>query len=159
MHPHTLTLGGAALGAVTPSLCPSVSELNPDALIAQLEDRLGNALNPTLRAELRSLATESDPTLFFEGLLNLGIRQEQGNQLEIAGTLYSAVVGAGSVAGSTTTSRAQGQLDAILGRGAFGARGEFLLRNLAQQASDPATLAAMGLAGAVFRMTRLATLG
>src|SRR5262245_17297115 len=82
----------------------------PSALVAQLETQFGSAMNPALRAELRSLATETDPTLFYEGLLNLGIRQEQGNQVEIAGALYSAVVGAGSVAGSTTTSRAQGQL-------------------------------------------------
>ncbi|MCC6272711.1 MAG: FHA domain-containing protein [Deltaproteobacteria bacterium] len=45
-----------------------------------------------------------------------------------------------------------------MGRGAAGPRAEFLLRGLAQQASDPAAIFAMGAAGSVFRMTRLAAL-
>ncbi len=64
----------------------------------------------------------------------------------------------GGAPGSPLQRRAQAGLDAILGRGAAGPRAEFLLRNLAQQASDPTMLFAMGTAGAVFRMTRLATL-
>ncbi|MDL1872591.1 hypothetical protein FBR05_10320 [Deltaproteobacteria bacterium PRO3] len=64
----------------------------------------------------------------------------------------------GGAPGSPLQRRAQEHLNAILGRGAFGPHAEFLLRNLAQQSSDPAMLFAMGTAGAVFRMTRLATL-
>ncbi len=113
-------------------------------------------------AELRSLAREGDAGLRAEGLLALARREEAAGRVEAAAELYAGVVqeadalAAGQVQPLRT--RAQASLDAILGRGAVGPRAEFLLRNLAQQASDPTMLFAMGAAGAVFRMTRLATL-
>ncbi len=67
-------------------------------------------------------------------------------------------VALGGAPGSPLQQRAQRRLDAILGRGDNLARAEFLGRRLAAEACDPATLAAMGLAGFAFRMTRLATL-
>ncbi|MCC6273348.1 MAG: hypothetical protein IT572_07760 [Deltaproteobacteria bacterium] len=124
---------------------------------------------PALTAELRALEREGDPALYYEGLLALARRQEAAGRVETAAELYAAVVqeaaAVGAVPPLTGDKRerplrinAQEGLDAILGRGAFGPRAEFLLRNLAQQSSDPAMLFAMGTAGAVFRMTRLATL-
>ncbi len=114
-----------------------------------------------LRRELECLARERDPELRGEGLLALARRQEAEGRLEAASELYAAVVREADAGGGRERSlrtRAQAHLDAILGRGAVGPRAEFLLRNLAQQAGDPAMLFAMGAAGAVFRMTRLATL-
>ncbi len=123
----------------------------------------------TLRAELRALERETDPGLFYEGLLGLARRQEAAGRVDAAAELYAAVVQEADAVGAVPSLtedkrgrplriRAQEGLDAILGRGAFGPRAEFLLRNLARQSSDPAMLFAMGTAGAVFRMTRLATL-
>jgi len=131
--------------------------------------------------ELRALSRERDPELRAEGLLALARREETAGRVEAAAELYAEIVGAnlvfapeqgrggrtptsfepvafGGAPGSPLQQRAQEHLDAILGRGAFGPRAEFLLRNLAQQSSDPAMLFAMGTAGAVFRATRLATL-
>ncbi len=105
--------------------------------------------------ELQSLAQESDAQLYAEGLLNFATRQEQAGRLELAARIYQNIL-SGEVAGRHD--RAQSRLDAIVGRGAFGNRAEFLLRNLAAQASEPSALLAMGAAGTVFRLTRLATL-
>jgi len=107
------------------------------------------------REELLSLARESDPALRSEGLLNFGVRQEQAGQLELAAAVFQSVT---NLPGGSLQARARGRLDAILGRGAFGNRAEYLLRNLAQEAADPSTLLALVAAGAVFRMTRLTTL-
>lgn len=137
-------------------------------ILAQLEGRLRGGLSQADRLELAALRAESDPGLFFESLLNFGIRQERSGALEAAAEAYAAVAGAnlgiatsaegGQTQGSPLQARAQRRLDALLGRGAFGPRAEFLLRNLAQQAGEPGALFAMGAAGAVYRVTRLATL-
>ncbi|MDL1873504.1 hypothetical protein FBR05_15090, partial [Deltaproteobacteria bacterium PRO3] len=117
---------------------------------------------PALTAEVRALEREADPELYYEGLLALARRQEAAGRVEAAAELYAAVVqeaeAVGALREGPLRTRAKEGLDAILGRGAFGPRAEFLLRNLAQQSSDQAMLFAMGTAGAVFRMTRLATL-
>lgn len=109
------------------------------------------------REELRALAQESDSALFFEGLMGFAGRQEQAGRPEFAAEIYSVLL-ADSGHPNPQQTLARERLNAILGRGAFGARAEHLLRHFAQQASDPAALFAMGGAGLVFRMTRLATL-
>jgi len=145
---------------------------------AALERRLGGAG----LAELASLGREDDPELFLEGLLAFARRQEAAGRLEAAAGLYAEIVGAnlrphsrredeasggfapGQGRGGRTQSsllqvRAQEHLDALVGRGAAGPRAEFLLRRLAHEATEPSTLVAMTAAGALYRVTRLATLG
>ncbi len=114
-------------------------------------------LEPAARAEFSSLQEESDPQLYAEGVLGLAQRQEQSGHAEFAVEIYQALLQGEAVSG-TPRARAQLRLDALTGRGDFGNRAEVLLRNLAREAADPSTLAAMGAAGAVFRMARLATL-
>lgn len=109
-----------------------------------------------VREELRALERETDPSLFLEGLLACAARREAAGDLELAAEIYSSIAGTNL---GTQQGRAQRALDAIVGRGAAGPRAEFLLRRFAEQASDPAALFAMGAAGAVFRLTRVATLG
>ncbi len=109
-----------------------------------------------VREELRALEREGDPSLFLEGLLACAARREAAGDLELAAEIYASV--AGAIPGPYQA-RAQRALDAVVGRGAAGPRAEFLLRRFAEQASDPAALCAMGAAGAVFRLTRVATLG
>lgn len=115
-----------------------------------------------LRAELESLARETDPRLFFEGLLGLGMRREAAGDLEMAAEIYAAVAGARDVGGAhhvePLQTRAQRQLDAILGRGAAGPRFEFLARRFAREASDPTMLLAMTAGSAVFTLSRASIL-
>lgn len=105
--------------------------------------------------ELRALARESDPDLFCESLLSYGLRRESAGEIEAAARVYARVQ---EVAPGELSRRAARRLDAIVGRGAAGPRAEFLLRRLADEASDPAALFAMGTAVTVFRLARLASL-
>ncbi len=120
---------------------------------ASLERRLG----ATALAELASLGRETDPELFSQNLLALARRLEAAGRLDAAAGLYAEL--AGRTQDSPLRARAQAALDAILGRGAAGPRAEFLLRRLAHEATEPSTLIAMTGAGALYRVTRLATLG
>ncbi|MCC7344687.1 MAG: hypothetical protein IT573_07085 [Deltaproteobacteria bacterium] len=113
-------------------------------------------LSAAQRDELAALGRERDSALFWEGLLGFAQRQEAAGHLELAVHVYTAVVG--TVRERPLQARAQARLDAVTGRGAGGARAEFLLRRLAHEASEPTALFAMGAAGAAFRLTRLATL-
>lgn len=103
-------------------------------------------------AELTALAGESEPELFQEALLGLGLRLEAEDRLEEAGTIYTALAASEGQAAA----RARTRLDAIAGSGDAGARLEFLGRRLAREACRPEMLLAMGAAGAAFRLTRLA---
>ncbi|KAB2838389.1 hypothetical protein F9K50_09350, partial [bacterium] len=121
-----------------------------------------HGLPEAARREWRALEAETDPQLLLEAALNFAQRQEAAGRLDAAAELYAAVIQEADAVGAEQVqplrARAQAHLDAVLGRGAAGPRAEFLLRNLARQSSDPTMLFAMGAAGAVFRVTRLATL-
>ncbi|MFO1463056.1 MAG: hypothetical protein U1F66_04715 [bacterium] len=134
-----------------PSRPPAV----PREAYPSLPDTALRQLPEPLRGELLALPAERDPELYAEALYHFAQRQERVGRLPLAVELYQVLL-AGPA--SAYRNRAQLALDAILGRGAFGARAEFLMRNFAEQASDPSALLAMGVAGAVFRMTRLAAL-
>ncbi|MCE9625780.1 MAG: hypothetical protein K8R69_10090 [Deltaproteobacteria bacterium] len=108
------------------------------------------------RAELSSLATESDPELYLEGLYSFALRQEQAGREEIAAEIYSQIQT--NAANSPFQARASQRLDALQGRGSNGARAEVLLRQLTRQSSEPTALLGMLVAGSVFRMTRFTVL-
>jgi len=118
-----------------------------DAALRALQQRWGDTL-----PEITALSEENDPRIFQEGLLALGARLEGQDRLEEAGAVYNAVVASGGI----NADRAQARLDAITGVGAAGARLEFLGRRLVREATRPEMLLAMGVAGATFRLTRLA---
>ncbi len=103
--------------------------------------------------ELDSLLREINPEMFHQGLLQLGARLEQDENLEAAAAVYSALRTEPSV-----QAQAKQRLDAITGVGAFGARADFLLRRLTRETLEPATLLGMGAASAAFKATRLAAL-
>ncbi|MCC7345083.1 MAG: hypothetical protein IT573_09095, partial [Deltaproteobacteria bacterium] len=118
-----------------------------------------NAAPPALRAEWNSLRGESDPQLFGEGLLRFGHSLEEGGDTVRAAELYAEIARARETAAYPgLRRRAEERLELLSGRGSFGARSEFMLRRLAQGAADPAAIFAMGAAGALYRVTRLATL-
>ena len=153
----------AAAGGVFPSLrgeLPSnPSEFSARSVVASLRSIPG--LSAGDRAELQALAGEGDEALFWEGLLHLGMCLEAGHREGAAVEVYANAVGALSPLtgeGRIFQRRFQTRLDAILGRGEWGPRAEFLLRRLATEASDPAALLALGAAGAAYRLTRLGAL-
>ncbi|MCE9626149.1 MAG: ATP-grasp domain-containing protein [Deltaproteobacteria bacterium] len=125
------------------------------SLSATERQTLQRRLDPAGLEELLSLGGESDANLFFEGLLAFGTRQEQANRLEIATSIYSIIQGQ---AETGLGARARQRLGAVMGSGGGGARAEFLLRRLTQEACEPSALLAMGVAGMAFKVTRLAAL-
>ncbi len=115
-------------------------------------------LGPILSDELSMLASERDPEMFYSGFLNLGLRLESHGKIELAVEVYSAIAGELG-APLDVSQQAQKYLHAILGRGSAGLRAELLLRQFANQATDPAAIFAMGAAGVTFKWVRLGTLG
>jgi len=121
-------------------------------------ERLRQSFGPSWE-EFRSLAQESDPAIFYESLFSLGARLERENYLDAAGAIYRALASPSSASiPSSLQSQALRRWEAMTGIGSTGARAEFLLRRFAGECSDPSALLGMGLAGAAFRMTRLAVL-
>lgn len=117
----------------------------------------GRWLDSSARAEWQSLSRETIPELFYEAALAFAARQEAAQRLETALEVYARLAREAE-AFPGIQRRAQARLDAIEGRGPGAPRAEFLLRCLAQEASEPTALFAMGAAGAAFRVTRLAAL-
>lgn len=114
-------------------------------------------------AEWNSLSRESNPEIFYEGLLRLGGRLETEDRLDEASRIYAAIVEPPN--GEEPTGpcreirrRAQLRLDAMAGTGASGLRAELLLRRLSRDVMEPSGLAGLTLASAVFRATRFAAL-
>ncbi|HKX12093.1 MAG TPA: hypothetical protein VJP40_02985, partial [bacterium] len=138
----------------------ALSQLPPEAL-----RRLDERVPPATRAELLSLAQESDPGLFGEGLFHWASRQENADRLESAALVYELLRHRGQD-GSTLLegvpdglrARASARIDAIEGRGAFGARFEFLARRFVHEASNPVTLVGMAAGSFAFSSVRSALL-
>jgi len=125
----------------------------PASRVAEWRARLGAAA----WAELEDLGREPDAGLFFETLLAFGRRCETGDRPDAALAVYGLLrEGTGF---PDIEARATQRLQAIQGVGAAGPRAEFLLRRLAVEASDPALILSMGLAGAAYRVSRLSLLG
>ncbi|MDL1872208.1 hypothetical protein FBR05_08365, partial [Deltaproteobacteria bacterium PRO3] len=102
-------------------------------------------LDAPARAELESLARETDADLYEEGLLAFAGRQERAERPEIAARVYAALVQ--DAESPRHRERASRNLDALEGRGPLGARAELLLRGLARQGSDPVLIGSMLAAG------------
>lgn len=104
--------------------------------------------------EWNSLNLETNPELFGEACLGFAARQETAGRMNIA---FSALAELSNLAGPPPElrRRARERLEVLQGRGPSPARIEYLLRHFTEAATDPATLLAMGAAGAVFRATRL----
>ncbi|MFO1463413.1 MAG: hypothetical protein U1F66_06520 [bacterium] len=131
------------------------------AVSALLEGPEGIAplLSAGRRAELQALAKEADPQLFAQELFSFASRLESEQGVEAAARIYAALAGAAGPGLEALQAKAQNRLDAILGRGAFGGRAEFLFRRLAKDATDPKTIVPMIAGSAVYGLARTATLG
>ncbi|MCC6273154.1 MAG: hypothetical protein IT572_06770 [Deltaproteobacteria bacterium] len=134
--------------------------LGADSLRGGVEEgrRLEALWGRTALAELEALKEESDPQLYFEGLGALATRLAAEDRLEAAQAAYAFIAGRAADSAPAAARRAQGDWDAIRGRGALGPRLEFLGRRFAREASSPAMLAGMGVASTVFQLSRAAFL-
>lgn len=112
---------------------------------------LSPALPANFQRELESLRKESDPDLLADGLFDLGQRLEH-DRADAARRIYD------SLGSSPVAEKARRRQDALVGRGAFGARAEVLLGHFFKQAGNPASLVGMAGAQAVFGISRLALL-
>lgn len=132
---------------------------DPETLEPSSRAALRRALGEAGYAEYRSILSDPEAELRAEALLHFARRQELSGNLAVASELYQGLDAADAEVPANIAARARSQRDAILGVGDGGRRAEFLLRRLALEACDPAGIAGMVLAGGVFRVTRLATLG
>jgi len=114
--------------------------------------------------ELISLARESDPALFGEGLLRLAQGLSDGDRLEWAVKLYDAVERLGEVSNThgllrNAAQKADQSQKALLGQGAAGARFEFLLKRFTKDATDYRTILPMMVGSLVGALVETAVLG
>src|SRR5262249_29584722 len=121
---------------------------------ASVDPRL--QLSGEFQKEYSSLSQERDPEMFYSGLLTLGRRLEEKDQVQAAAELYSAVAASDL---PSLRAGAQQRLDALLGRGAFGPRFEFLLKRFAKDSTDYRTVLPMLAATAVSGVVRAGALG
>ncbi|HKX12811.1 MAG TPA: hypothetical protein VJP40_06635, partial [bacterium] len=101
-------------------------------------------------AEWASLQREPDAELRAEGLLHLAGRLERRGNESDASAIYHSLLEENSQA----SNRARQRLEVLQGGGALGARAERLLRHFVEQATDPAMLVGMGVAGTLAPVVR-----
>ncbi|HKY63073.1 MAG TPA: biotin carboxylase N-terminal domain-containing protein [bacterium] len=127
------------------------------ALPVLQREAIQNRWGQAICGELLALSAERDPELFGQALLNLASRLAARNNSALAAPLYQSI-GALSDLPSEIQSRAHRRLEALQGRGEIGDVAEAMVGRFAQEATEPTSLLAMGVAGAAFKVTRLATL-
>lgn len=117
-------------------------------------------LSPPLLTQWKALRSEADPALFFSDLIRFGLKLEQSERSAEAARLFAATTAFLELAPESLAAfraSAEKNFQALAGRGDFGPRAELLLRRLCKDATDPASLAAMGVAAPLFRAGRLWT--
>ncbi|MCE9625132.1 MAG: PadR family transcriptional regulator [Deltaproteobacteria bacterium] len=151
---HSQNSDGFSPLAVIASLVADGGDLSaiPDSKRADLAKKMGAANFNALLA----LAQERDPQLFGEGLLQIGAQLEEQEKLEWALKLYGTLSQIPAFA--EVRERAQKRLDAVTGKGGFGARAEFLLKRLTKDATDPKTIVPMLAGTAVAGLVKTAAL-
>ncbi|HKY63307.1 MAG TPA: hypothetical protein VJR29_07815 [bacterium] len=98
---------------------------------------------------------ESDPELFYKGLLRVAGREQQAGHESNAALLYQGVA---QLAAGETVELAKRRLAVLNDGGQMGDRAEYLLSRFVSEVTDPAPLLAMGAAGLAFRVARGAAL-
>ncbi len=115
--------------------------------------------------ELVALASETDPLLFGQWIVQLGARLEEKDKFDWAIRFYSLAENIAMAAGALReaplqdiSKNAQQRLDAIFGKGAFGPRAEFLLKRFSKEATSPATILPMLASSVVAGFVKTAAL-
>ncbi|HEX5034847.1 MAG TPA: hypothetical protein VFW62_10225, partial [bacterium] len=154
-----MTQQDLTLGVPSRRLSADISQ-NSSGFDAQawLRQHLPQSLEGSGGRELASLARERDPELFGQGLLNLAGRQAQHGNLPLAAQLYQALSQGGDALPTEVRRLAHRRIEALQGHGEIGDVTEAMVGRFAQEATEPTSLLAMGVAGAAFKVTRLAAL-
>lgn len=149
--------GGQNRHASTDILPSSLAALRQ--VLAELHPK-----SPIFISEAQSLAQESDTGLLFEGIANFARRIQQSGDVESSAFLLNALLEVShqhstqSLPGAQIA-RIQAELDAILGRGRFAPRAEFLMQRFAQQATDLRTIIPMMAGSMVGQIAKTWILG
>lgn len=111
---------------------------------------------------LSSLASESDPNLFAEGILAMAASASRAGDDLTAAVLYDIISRdsgpLGTRIGAAFRERAASEARALRGEGSFGRRFEYLARGFARQAADPTMIAGMGVGSLMAGAVRLGVL-
>ncbi len=121
----------------------------------RFEARGGDAMS----REIRSLAAETDPELYFAGLNHVARRLARRDRFAEAGELWGFVAEAGTSMAPEMARRAREELEVLSGGGSFGRRVEFLGQRFFSEATSPSALIGMTVAGGVYSIGRTALLG
>ena len=124
---------------------------------AALRRRFGSQIE-----ELSSLALESDPVLFAEGILGMAASSSRTGDDLTATVLYDFISRDSGPLGTRLDAvfraRAESEARALRGEGPFGNRFEHLARGFARQAADPTMMAGMGVGSLMAGAVRLGVL-
>ncbi len=136
-----------------------------EALPLYRRSELAKRIGPAALAELVALASEPNPDLFLQGIMNLSRRLHGAGDAALAAALPLSLRrslqdqpewrGAISAAAWADLNR---ECDVLQSRGPIGPRAEFLLRHFAREVSHPATLASFAAGAGAFQSLRLLTL-
>ncbi|HKY63524.1 MAG TPA: transketolase C-terminal domain-containing protein [bacterium] len=114
---------------------------------------------PDLSPEVQSLAKESDPELFWSGLIQVAQRHSAKGRDQEASGLLSWIVEQGGSVPEESRRKAGRELAALLGQGSFGQHAETIFQRVRREVSDPKLIAPMILGSTVFQLARGAALG
>jgi hypothetical protein len=131
-----------------------ISTFKPAVYLAALGRQ---SLDPQAHRELDSLLKESDPELFFYGLIEFANR-EVNRDRPVSAALAYRIVAEDGAAFPELSRKARQRENALQGVGEVGPRVEFLLHNVVEEGADPAMIFGMVGAGAVFRAVRAGSL-
>lgn len=126
-----------------------------EVFTARLRQSL-SGLDRSRQHELDSLRRETDPDMYFRGLLAFGRRLESAGAGDKAATVYAAVEASGTPG---LRELARSELDALTGRGVFAARADRVLKNFADTATDYRVVVPMLAGSAVYHSVRAVALG
>ncbi len=121
-------------------------------------DSLRSKLSKQALAELEALSQETQPEIYFAGLLNFAQRLQDRGNAEAAAEVYSSLVHQ-LPDGDAVHDAAKSRLNALLGTGSAGLRAEVLLKDFAQSATSYQTIVPMIAGSAVYQIARVSTLG
>ncbi len=148
---RALLRGPSFHSATTSSQDPAIQERA--TLLQDLSEISGISSHSAWQAELRALATETDPSYFDQGLLALATRMEALDRMDLAVRVWQGIQSLNNP--SEALALAARSLARARGEGGFGSRAEILLTKFCRDTLDPATLAGFAVGGLAYRYGKL----
>lgn len=137
---------------------------SPREILAPLKDRIpSNPSEPSVfpnhfLTHLNNLETESDPQIFYQDLLSMGIQLARDQQTEAASHVLGFMAAGPNAIPQSIQSRADQEFRAIMGEGPLGQRLDYLGQRLIREAIDWRLIVPMMAGSAVYQLGRTATL-